>query len=86
MGWKAALRLAQRLEVCPYCGSGALSALRREPVEADETLERYLLRCGECETWRGALLDAVAVRAVERGLLRERERMARLRPPRGVAG
>jgi hypothetical protein len=66
------------LRKCPYCLSGAVRRMRRDQLEGG--LERILLRCGECGTWRGEVATHRAVRAFERDLKRDRKRMARLVP------
>ena len=48
--------LASSLRTCPVCASDAVMASSVE--DAGPAGLRCVLRCGRCETWRGALLPA----------------------------
>jgi hypothetical protein len=77
-------RLANLLRTCPICGSPAVSAVR--PEGADGGASRCLVRCGQCETWRGLALEEhweawSLERRISRSLARERRRLARLEVP-----
>jgi hypothetical protein len=71
--------LAASLDACPVCSSEAVMASRIE--DAGTAGLRCLLRCGGCETWRGATLPAPQGFALEyrlgRRQRRHRRRLAR---------
>jgi hypothetical protein len=62
--------------LCPYCDSAAVRAMRRDALEDGQ--ERVLLWCGECATWRGAVLSRRAGEALARAVRRDARRMARM--------
>jgi hypothetical protein len=64
------------LRTCPLCRSRAIRAIRR--TELEERRTRVVLQCGACGEWRGRDLPRRQVRALDRRLRRDRERMARL--------
>jgi hypothetical protein len=63
---------AARLRVCPVCGSRAISGM--DGVEFDARRARWMLRCGECETWRAFVVGARFGRVLERRFGRMLER------------
>jgi len=70
---------AAALRTCPVCSSEAVMASRIQ--DAGPAGLRCLVRCGGCETWRGATLPASQGFALEyrlnRGQRRHRRRLAR---------
>ena len=68
---------------CPICGSPALSGEGCEAMR--DGLPCWLLRCGECGTWRSLDLehrsDRRLRRRLRRALRRDRRRMARAAGP-----
>ena len=75
MAPRSFLRAASRLRACPLCRSSAVSASQRE--ESEWPFWRFLLLCGQCETWRGVIAGPGAALWLERMLRRGRRRMAR---------
>ena len=67
--------LAASLCQCPVCSSEAVMASRIEDVGPAGL--RCLLRCGGCETWRGATLPAPQGFALEYRLARRQRRPRR---------
>jgi hypothetical protein len=63
-----------QMRSCPLCGSGSVSSTEREPLEQPHV--NIALRCGSCGTWRRVLTNCWAADAFERGLARDRGRMA----------
>jgi hypothetical protein len=65
------------LLTCPLCDSRAMGGLDAEDEEDDRV--RVTARCGECGTWRGAILDDEQARALAhrlaRMLKRDREQL-----------
>jgi hypothetical protein len=70
---------AASLRICPVCSSEAVMASRIE--DAGPAGLRCVVRCGGCETWRGATLPAPQGFALEyrlgRRQRRHRRRLAR---------
>lgn len=67
--------LAVSLWRCPVCSSDAAMASRIEDAGAAGL--RCLVRCGGCETWRGATLPAPQGFALEYRLARRHRRQRR---------
>jgi hypothetical protein len=62
------------LRSCPLCGSGWVARCEREALAQPH--ENVAVRCGSCGTWRRVLTNRWAAGAYERGLERDRARMA----------
>jgi len=63
---------AAQLRACPVCASRAISGM--DGVELDARRARWMLRCGECETWRAFVVGARLGRVLERRFGRMLER------------
>jgi len=63
---------AAQLRTCPVCGSRAISGM--DGVEVGARRARWMLRCGECETWRAFVVGARLGRVLERRFGRMLER------------
>jgi hypothetical protein len=75
MPWRRSSRVLHGLRICPVCGSEAVSTVQRGDVERRRT--PLSVRCGECGTWRGSRVRARIADALEEGLNRDVERMAK---------
>lgn len=75
IGRIARWRTRQRLAWCPRCGDHAVRRMQSEAV--DFTHERVALQCGQCDTWRRAVVDDAYRRTRERRFARDRVRIER---------
>ena len=73
---RAARKTRRMLERCPRCGGRAVRRMHAEAV--DGMRARVAVECGQCDTWRRAVVDDDCRRAQERRLTRDRARIQRL--------
>lgn len=67
-------KLPGAVRACPVCRSTAVKAMRHE---VDRRSGRWLLCCGECETWRGFPAAFEAMETLAAQLDRDRRQIAR---------
>ncbi len=75
IGRIARWRTRRMLACCPRCGGLAVRRMQSEAV--DVMHERVALQCGQCDTWRRAVVDDGYRRSRERRFARDRVRLQR---------